>query len=310
MLLTAPEGILISVHNFLNLANRKGFHKKIKTMVLFKIPLSCTFKNWAAALLVFCSTSVSAQGILAGDTSSAGIVFIDIDNFWVSATYPWNYIDEELIDINDDGVYDLKFWAMDDAAGHVSIERTKIYGLNGAQIVYYELQPYWVDELEDGMIIDSGSLWSDAGTLRYRRWFPDTIEEGGIFTSGYAGFRIPDNAGYLYGWVHLYASFTSIHVYDYAYQSLETGLPQQSEIVQIKMFPNPAVNRLHVHIAPNHGFDRVNIYNIAGEKMRSLVLAEHQSYMSIDVEDLPDGIYILKMTGRSVFSSRFMKYSR
>jgi len=278
-------------------------------MILLKIPLSHSCMHCLAALVFLCSTSVSAQGILAGDTSSAGIVYIDIDNFWVSATYPWNSIDEESIDINDDGIDDLKFWAMNDAAGHVSLERTKIYGLNGAQIVYYEPQPYWVDELEDGMLIDSGSLWSDDGILRYRDWFPDTIEEGGVFTNGYAGFCIPVGSAYLYGWVHLSASFSSIYVYDYAYQAWETGLSDRSESAQVKMFPNPVVSRLYVHIVPNHDFQRVYIYNIAGENLRSFVLAEHQNHMSIDVEDLPDGIYILKMAGRSVFSSRFVKYS-
>ena len=53
---------------------------------------------------------VKAQGIVSGDTISPGIVYMDIDDLMVSASFPSGY-DSESLDFNQDGVMDLKFTA-------------------------------------------------------------------------------------------------------------------------------------------------------------------------------------------------------
>lgn len=257
-------------------------------------------------ILFFALSSGMGQSILAGDTSAAGVIYTDLEDKMISASYPWNTYDADTVDINNDGVDDLRFTAKDDGAGHVSLKSTRMYGFNGTEIVYFEPQVYWVDELQDDAMINAESLWSEGGKLRYQNWYPDTIEEGGVFTWGYAGFRIPAGSGYLYGWVHLSASFTSIFVHDCAYQSMETGIHDRRDEDLIQLYPNPATNWLNILLPDNHEYSDASICDSYGRLLK-IFSVTGEEHLSIDVSSLQDGMYILRMTGEATLSRKFLK---
>jgi predicted RNA methylase len=80
-----------------------------------------------------------------------------------------------------------------------------------------------------------------------------------------------------------------------------------SEVIAIKIkeetivvYPNPFGNKLTV-IGKDISF--VEIFNLAGQKMKRIHLNGHDQVLSISVADLPKGIYLVK-----VFSSTHLRY--
>lgn len=74
------------------------------------------------------------------------------------------------------------------------------------------------------------------------------------------------------------------------------GINQIMDITnQIKIYPNPASNSLHISSAGN--IIRVEITNIVGECVKQLKI--QNSDISIDVSDLENGIYFLQLNGNS-----------
>jgi len=260
-----------------------------------------------AGLLLF-SMNLSGQSILAGDTSAPGIIYNDIDDISLNPSPPYAS-EAHVFDFNNDGIEDLKFKAYINAEGMATVKQCLIYGLNGTQTVYYEPNPLWEDELQDGALIDENSLWNDARILKSQYWGPDTIEEKGIFSWGYVGFEIPADSEYLYGWIHLYVTYDYIHIHDYAYQSMETGINDQIEGEKIQIYPNPASSRLNILLPPGRNYSDGFVYSSSGQLLLSFSVDGQKEKLSIDVSSLQDGIYILKMNGQSVLNQKFIKSS-
>lgn len=75
-----------------------------------------------------------------------------------------------------------------------------------------------------------------------------------------------------------------------------TGM-NASENSEVIVFPNPTAAILHINA--KFGVDKVQIVNLAGVMQKSI---ENQSIESIDVSDLKEGIYVLKITSKNTMT--------
>lgn len=264
---------------------------------IYKWILFCLVFFWAAQY-----GKVRAQGILAGDTLTPGIIFVDMDNVSLSANWPEG-TDCAEFDFNNDGVMDLRFcnsvWSTMGASG----EHSNVYPLNNAQIVYYEPDPTWVAELPDGAWIYSGSGWGDGGVLRYEDNFPDTAYFGGVFSNGYLGFRVDS----IYGWVYLHASASSITIMEYAFQSNITTIDDPSQKGNAVLFPIPASNMLHIQLPEDHTFSEAIITDLQNRIVFRGLIAPGRPDHTIAVSSLHAGIYLLRLNGQNPSVLRFVK---
>jgi len=85
--------------------------------------------------------------------------------------------------------------------------------------------------------------------------------------------------------------------------SMATGINDIREI-EFNIYPNPAVNVFNISVANNIAIDRVNIYNQLGQKL----MQENNLAPSIDISDLPQGIYIVELvSGNSIVRKKMIK---
>lgn len=258
-------------------------------------------------LLPFCC-QIQAQGIVTGDTMSQGVVYRDIDDLMISASFPSGY-DSKTIDINEDGVDDLKFTASATATMGSTLESTMIVALANTETVFYPPHSTWVDELSGGVTIDEGSPWAPGGTLKSQASFPDTMYSSGIFNYGYAGFRIPQSGGYLYGWVHLSAGNSHIFVHEYAYQSMNTSMHELNEEFSLRIYPNPAMDFINLCLPSNHDYHSITIIDATGSSCFHGLLNQHQKQMKINISSLRDGLYTLVIHGKRIINRKVLKVS-
>jgi hypothetical protein len=74
---------------------------------------------------------------------------------------------------------------------------------------------------------------------------------------------------------------------------------------KINVFPNPAQNILNIEISNNSTYNLVSIYNLQGQKVFTKKLKFEDN--SIQIEFLPEGIYIIKLELESVHYLKFSK---
>ncbi|MGE0560904.1 MAG: T9SS type A sorting domain-containing protein [Flavobacteriales bacterium] len=75
------------------------------------------------------------------------------------------------------------------------------------------------------------------------------------------------------------------------------------------VYPNPTVNYLNVKINNGLEIQTIDIYNIAGQKVDTKYIQKTDDFIQIDVKDLKEGLYFLKINNKSkaVKTSKFFK---
>lgn len=70
----------------------------------------------------------------------------------------------------------------------------------------------------------------------------------------------------------------------------------QTELSQIKIYPNPAKLNSEININSDDLIERIDIYNLSGQKLQSLVINQNQTKLSLsDMNISQAGMYILKI---------------
>jgi len=88
------------------------------------------------------------------------------------------------------------------------------------------------------------------------------------------------------------------------YSDLAAGINSLSEKSTIKLYPNPVQNQLFIESEKGQVLE-MNILDISGKEIRSIT---NNNVNSIDVSDLNQGVYILKVTTENgVSTNRFIK---
>ena len=89
---------------------------------------------------------------------------------------------------------------------------------------------------------------------------------------------------------------------DTAYYNVTLNLPiLVAESVMI--FPNPAHNKLR--ISAGEEIESVEVLNLVGIVIASPQPSPRERVLSIDISDLPNGVYFVKVNG--VYAGRFVK---
>ena len=77
---------------------------------------------------------------------------------------------------------------------------------------------------------------------------------------------------------------------------------EENELIKINIYPNPATD--HIYVQTKTQFDQAWIYNTSGK----LIKSEKFNSNSIDVKDLPKGIYFLQLIGENeIVTKKFVK---
>ncbi len=91
-------------------------------------------------------------------------------------------------------------------------------------------------------------------------------------------------------------------------------LEKQGSHTGIKVYPNPAINTLTIDIpkaavgSMQSAASNIAIYNVLGEKVYTLPIADYCSPITVDVANLPNGVYMVKVrTEKGVEVKKFVK---
>lgn len=73
-----------------------------------------------------------------------------------------------------------------------------------------------------------------------------------------------------------------------------------------EIFPNPACDRIMVRNSDEAAFDSFQISDLSGKVLLENDFASSGENSSIDIHQLPAGIYVMKLTGRETFTKRII----
>jgi len=242
---------------------------------------------------------ISAQGILAGDTTASNIIYVDIDNFTVSTYYPEGY-ESVGLDVDMNGTDDFSFISSKSSSMGTAFEETRCNALGVLpEIVNYVPNPFWVASVGFMEMIGPENDWDDGGLLKGTYSMPDTTTYAGVVGSGYIGFKLLINQQICYGWIRVFASSGSVTVFEYAYQSPATNMAERLYDLKVKVFPDPVRNDLFIDFGNNQHKEDLSflIMNLQGE-----VVKQGNTQLSdplIDCSELSTGCYVLRLKGNN-----------
>jgi hypothetical protein len=96
---------------------------------------------------------------------------------------------------------------------------------------------------------------------------------------------------------------------DFFYTDI-TGIEEQNvntENEAIHYYPNPATNQINIEINPAWQTENclIELFNHSGQRVKSMeILPNSESTASMNVEDVPPGLYLLKLTAGKSTSTR------
>ncbi|RLD23087.1 MAG: hypothetical protein DRI54_07780 [Bacteroidetes bacterium] len=77
---------------------------------------------------------------------------------------------------------------------------------------------------------------------------------------------------------------------------LYDAINEEAKRVEITPFPNPTANEINIPVGSNYGNTLIDVYDIAGKKVKSLnVTTSSFEILKVNVSDLDNGAYIFKM---------------
>lgn len=87
----------------------------------------------------------------------------------------------------------------------------------------------------------------------------------------------------------------------------EKSEDQVVENRDIVLYPNPAQNRLKIHVPKRKDIKNISIFSVTGKKEMEVELRSND--ISVDVERLPNGIYFLRAKSKGgIISKKFLKH--
>ena len=89
-------------------------------------------------------------------------------------------------------------------------------------------------------------------------------------------------------------------------QLLTSTEEQEPDEDKLKIYPNPSTNFLHIE-APIDLIS-IEIVSMTGKKQRVKMLSNNTSMKVLDISELPNGIYVIKIKGeKDIMAGKFLK---
>ena len=278
--------------------------------------------------------SLLAPALVSTGIANAQITYHDIepDILYTDAIVGDNYTDPVLLDLDNDGVYDIKFavWSSVDSnngPNKVNLAGVRQFGANGNAIMGYTnlfsasfcstvlplYCPYALNE--NALITPSANFWAvpatnSMGTLvRYFKQITppnNFVGQWNDLQDKYIGLRFKGGDGNLhYGWIRMDVSKSpaSITVKDYAYEMQdglsikagakgEVGVDDGTTLAGLTI--SFAENGLSILLNDGNFRDaKVTIINMPGQVVLTQDL--HSSFTQIRMDLFEEGIYIVSV---------------
>lgn len=255
---------------------------------------------------------MKGQGIVAGDTTSPGIIYNNIKDttlpFVAKATSSCD------LDIDNDNVNDIRF-SHEHNSTVCSYQVIKtVSSLSGLEFALTSSNIY-ADTMAIDSVIDNSLNWKNVITgnrLKYGYSVycpppPISFNAGDfIYKNNYLGFRKVTTSDTIYGWFLLDMTGT-IKIKSYAYQTNnQSGVGIRnltSAKVVLNLYPNPVGSLLNISAGGNRNSE-IEISNYLGQPV-----LKTEYVNAIDVSKFTDGIYTLKLITKDnqYYYSKFVK---
>jgi hypothetical protein len=244
------------------------------------------------------SLHAQAQSIIAGQASGANIIYHDIEDVYLSSSYWWDESNESM-DLNDDGVTDLKLLTNWVYFSHPYYEFivAESNPLGGLEYSSLSDNPTWIKKHNAGEVIDNSLNWHAENGLFFSQT-SDKSTAGNFSDEGYLAYRIcyPDT---IYGWLRIKCnvSFSGAYLtaYEYAYLINITGLPADREI-SLDRIIRKSGNNLLVNLPENQFPRPCRLYgfDVTGRQIFQFDLKSGSHCLNIF--GYPHGLYLLRLT--------------
>lgn len=262
--------------------------------------------------------------ILAGDTNSNNIIYHDFNPNKALIN------DSISIDIDNDGIYDYKFFQLQYETDHSndSTKYIRIRCLNENEISVDSLPAFkfygmWCDTLNLNDTINSTLNWLNYNSSYNNSEFNLTahiVSMGGLthefgfwynLKLRYLGFRLKKESSFVYGWIQMsIGNSNKLEIDRYAYNSVKLGLGNNYTQKTIRIFPNPCNDRLIIAgLKSQNSKYQFRIIDLMGNFVYNQAI-ENVNNTEINIANLNTGIYFIKIvneTNNIVLTDKIIK---
>lgn len=259
--------------------------------------------NYLTLMLIFglIITSYAQDFIIAGQTIGTNVHHTDYEPDY-TATYPG--VNEFLLDVNNDGEFDLLFsvYYHNNCDEYItwwtSVEtltkNIKIISLGDPESGY-------VRQLSEGDTISIVQSWnSDSITNLIFQYFLKVNSTGqqihhGEFSDGYLGYKMISGNEKSYGWINIHCTYETIISKENSILNKAYGIDDYYKSDNlIHLFPNPCFDQLTLSTNSNGNINRrYEVTNIYGRKVRFGQILNKKEV--IDTKELEPGYYIIEV---------------
>jgi hypothetical protein len=247
--------------------------------------------------------------IIAGNSLSTTVVEFS-PNVSINSQSGYSYE----LDIDNNEIIDLYFFGYNSSGTGGFFSNNGVYlNIYNGEILCNSSNIMWAFIFNEGDTIKNSNSWSNSNskniTYHSVQYCPPTCPSSSSYTNcsldnKYLGYRLFNNSDTIYYWVKF--SSNNCHLILKAYSSnIVTDIFEENVKVK-KQFAltNPTFDILYLNgIDTNHDI-YYEIYNLQSARIKQAALHKPE----VDVSDLPDGIYVLKLhTPDGVLTRKIIK---
>ena len=238
---------------------------------------------------------LSGQQIIAGQQSGPDIIYTNPDDIQLYCDNV-NTSHFYSIDIDQDGLYDMEFYASYFYYSHLELRgtNTAINPNNHVQISKVDSLQYSTFQHLGGDTINNGLNWISSNLATLNTYSSDGSTEY-FKGEGYIGFRIC-LADTIYGWIHALATGNTetakVIIYDYAYFQKSNQVSEQEDKPVLDC-SNPVHDEMIIRIPEgNNGMEwKCSVYDIMARKLLNKELSEGEN--QINMSSFENGTYFV-----------------
>jgi len=227
----------------------------------------------------------------AGLDSGIGIFYTNIDpDVIINGIYN--------LDLNNDGTIDFKLSKHWYGSGHIEDAESYIVPYNNNKVAVISAGSLYPDTMMETSMINQDLFWNDTSCI-IRIYYMNLMPPSNSYSYGIWGDEVDRyiglylNDGGFYGWIHLNTDRYSMTLLDYAWYDPSVSVQNIDFESKYSITPNPTSNILNIYSPDNSQIVSISIYDIFGKTHRDIKASSES--IQIDISDLPQGIYFLKV---------------